>query len=78
MSTTELKKKLIEEINRTNNKVLLEEAYRLLELESVDSEAYRMTQTEKSIVGEAREQIKSGQFLTNEESEKRTDKWLNK
>ncbi len=40
MSTIELRKRLIDKIQKTDNENLLEEAYRLLELETQDIEVY--------------------------------------
>ena len=78
MSTIELKKRLIEKIQKTENEGLLEEAYRLLELETSDIEIYKLSDNQKLIVEESRQQIKNGQFLTDEQANKDIDEWLNK
>ncbi len=78
MSTIELKKRLIDKIQKTENEGLLEEAYRLLELETSDIEIYKLSDNQKLIVEESRQQIKNGQFLTDEQANKEIDEWLNK
>lgn len=78
MSTTELRKRLIDKIQKTDNENLLEEAYRLLELETEDIEIYKLTEDQRRAINEARQQIKNGQFLTDDQANKEIDEWLNK
>lgn len=78
MSTTELKKRLIDKIQKTDNENLLEEAYRLLELETQDIEVYKLTDDQRKAIDEAKQQITNGQFLTDEQANKEIDEWLNK
>jgi len=78
MSTKELKKRLIEEIEKTENDDLLEEAYRLLHLETSDFEIYKLSSNQRDAITEARNQIKNGQFLTDEETDKEFNEWLKK
>ena len=76
MSSVELKKRLIDKIQETDNKNLLEEAFRLLQMESEDIEVYKLSEDQKNAVNEARQQIKNGQFLTDDEANKDIDEWL--
>ena len=78
MSSAELKKRLIDKIQKTDNKNLLEEAFRLLQMESEDIEVYKLSEEQKNAVNEARQQIKNGQFLTDDEANKDIDEWLGK
>lgn len=78
MKTIEIKKKLIEEINLSNNKDLLEELYRFLNLENEMQETYKLDNEQISAVAEAREQIKKGEYLTNDDANQEIDEWLNK
>jgi tRNA A22 N-methylase len=78
MSTIELRKRLIDKIQKIDNEDLLAEAYRLLELETEDIEVYKLNNDQKKAITEARQQIKSGQFLTDEQSNKEIDEWLSK
>ena len=66
MSAIELRKKLIDEIQKTSNEGLLEEAYRLLISETEDMEVYKLNNDQRKAISEARQQIMSGQFLTDE------------
>lgn len=76
MSSAELKKRLIGKIQETDNENLLEEAFRLLQMESEDIEVYKLCEGQKNAANEARQQIKNGQFLTDDEANKDIDEWL--
>jgi len=78
MSTVELRKRLIDKIQTTKDERILEEAYRLLEIETEDIEIYKLNDDQKKAISEARQQIKNGQFLTDEQANKEIDEWLNK
>ncbi len=78
MSTIELRKRLIDTIQRTENESLLQDAYRLLSLESEDMEVFVLSGEQKEAVQEAKQQIKNGQFLTNDQADKEIDEWLSK
>ena len=78
MSTIELRRRLIDKIQKTENEDLLAEAYRLLELETEDIEMYKLNDDQRKAISEARQQINSGQFLTDEQSNKEIDEWLSK
>lgn len=78
MSITELQKRLIHKIQNTKDDRILEEAYRLLEIESDNGEPYQLTEEQKNVVQEAKNQIKNGQYLTDEQANNEIDEWLNK
>jgi predicted transcriptional regulator len=78
MSTVELRKRLIDKIQKTQDGRILEEAYRLLEIETDDIEVYKLNDDQKNAISEARQQINNGQFLTEEQANKEIDEWLNK
>ena len=79
MSTIELRKRLIEKIQVIDDDKLLEEAYRLLEVDIEEStDVYVLNDQQKEAIDQARKQIKEGQFLTDEESNRQIDEWLNK
>lgn len=77
MLTTELKNKLIERIRETNDEEILEEISHLLELQEPDT-VYQTNENQKANIEKARQQIKNGQYLSDEDAEKDIDKWLNK
>ena len=78
MSTIELRKLLIEKIQLTDDDKLLEEAFRLLEVEIEESDVYILNDKQKEAIDEGRKQIINGEYLTDEESNKEMDEWLSK
>ncbi len=78
MSTIELRRRLIDKIQTIEDDHLLKEVYRLLELETEDIEVYKLNEEQRKTISEARQQIENGQFLTDEQSNKDIDEWLNR
>lgn len=78
MNKVDLKEKLISEIRKIEDKNILSEVYRLLEIESEELELYKLDEDQIAAVKEAREQVSNGQFLTHEQAKKNAEKWLNK
>ena len=78
MSTIKLRKLLIEKIQLTNDDKLLEEAFRLLDINIEDSNVYVLNDQQKQAIAEGRQQFINGDYLTEEESNKEMDKWLSK
>jgi hypothetical protein len=78
MSTSQLRKLLIEKIQITDDDKLLEEASRLLEVNIEESEIYILNEKQKEAIYEAREQIAKGTYLSDDESNKEIDEWLGK
>jgi hypothetical protein len=77
MSTVELRKRIMEEIQKTDNAGLLNEVYRLLSLEGSDIEKYKLNDEQHSAIQEAREQYKAGKFQPSDQADKEIDEWLN-
>lgn len=77
MSTMELRKRLIEKIQKTDNVRLLEEAVTLFELETQDIKVHKLTDDQQRAIDEAKQQIKNGQFLTDEQANREVDELLN-
>lgn len=78
MKTVEIRKRLIDEINLSTNKNLLEEFYHYLNLENKIQKRYTLRNEQNQAIEEARAQIKNGDYLTNEQVDQDIDKWLNK
>ena len=78
MSTLELRNLLLDKIQKTENDALLEEVYRLMELESVDIEIYNLSEQQRLAILEAKEQIVNGLFVSDEAFNKEIDEWLGK
>jgi hypothetical protein len=78
MSTVELRKRLIEQIQKTENDQLLEEVYRLLDMEVEETEVYVLSNAQKDAIEESRQEIRQGKYLTDDQSNKEIDEWLEK
>lgn len=76
MTALELKKRLIERINQTQNNLILEEMYRLIENEETDNGNYELTDEQIKVVEEAQQQFKNGQFLTGEQADNEIEELL--
>ncbi len=79
MSTAEVRKRLIEKIESTNDEKLLMEATRLLEIQLDEIEPpFELTPELNDAIDEAQGQFKKGEFLTHDEANKEIDEWLGK
>jgi hypothetical protein len=76
MSTTELQNKVIDKIRKIEDTDLLMDVNRLIEIETSDEEIYKLNPEEIIAVTEAQNEIKNGQFLTDEEAKKDIREWL--
>ena len=76
MTVPELKKKIIGKIRSSKDPELLEEVYRLMNIEDEDPKVYVLSKEQKSVVEEAIRQIDNGDFLSGEESDTEVRKWL--
>ena len=76
MNASEIKKKLVAKINASDNKELLEEFYHFLNLDNEAQETYTLSKEQLAAIEEARNQIKNGEYLTNEQANGEIDKWL--
>jgi adenylate kinase family enzyme len=71
------KQKLIEKIERTDDKKLIDEVYRLLEIDFEET-VYETNKEQQSTVNEARHQIENGEVLSEENANEEINKWLKK
>ena len=76
MSGIELKEKLINSINKTDNEELLHEVYRLLEIENEDIEVYKLSDEQRMAISISQQQIKNREFITNQEADNEIEEWL--
>lgn len=77
MKSIEIKKRLIDEINLSDNAELLEELYRFLNLENETEEIYTLNKQQNAAIVEARKQIKNRDYLTNNQADQEIETWLN-
>ena len=66
----------LEEIKNSEDYQVLEEVYKLLNLESESFEVFKFSERQEKSILKAKQQIKNGDFLTEEEANKEIDKWL--
>jgi predicted transcriptional regulator len=79
MSTTELKEKLIAQINNTDNDELLSEILTMLYVESRSiNGVYQMSEAEQEAVEDGIKQIENGQCVSDEEANRQIEEWLRK
>ena len=78
MTTKELKSNVIGKINETNDDEVLTEIYKILVDSYEDSEIYQLSENHKAAIALGINQIKQGEYLTNEQANKEADEWLNK
>lgn len=78
MTTTELKKKLISEINSIDNEMLLEEMLRLAGASEEEESIYHLSDLQLDAVKESQAQFKKGDYLTDSEANNEIDEWLDK
>ena len=79
MSTAELKEKLIAQINDTDNDELLAEISTMLYIESKSvNGVYQMSEAEREAVEDGLNQIKNGQWVSDEEANREIEEWLRK
>lgn len=76
MSTVELKEQLINKILLVENPNILREAIRLLDIESGATEMVQLSEMQKEAILRGQEDIRKGNFLTNEQANKEIDEWL--
>ncbi len=76
MSTLDLKNRVIHELNKADED-LLQEILELIDFET-DETPYKTNSAEKSNITEGQNQIKAGNWFTNEEVDKEVDEWLGK
>lgn len=74
---TKYKTQLIDRINSINNRDILDEVNRLLEV-NIDESVYQTTEEQKKEVETARKQISAGQGISSDVADKEIDEWLSK
>ena len=76
MVISELKKRLIDKIRKTDNEDLLQEILRLLEPGREEDVLYELSDGQRNAINEGREQIERGQFLTDAQANREIEEWL--
>ena len=76
MSTIELQEQLISKIQITTDEDILEGVLRFLEFETDKEEIYTFNSEQQKAIAEARRQVANGQYYSQEEVEKLSERWL--
>jgi len=69
METLELKTNLVHAIENLEDKKVLEEVYRLLQI-TIEDDIFKLSETQKDKINIGKHQYQNGEFYSHEESEK--------
>jgi predicted transcriptional regulator len=78
MSATELKLQIINKVSAITDELILEEIYRLVNIESEMDSIYRLTDEEKKAVEIGLNDINEGRVYTSEQANNMIKEWLKK
>ena len=78
MKSAEIKKKLIEKINLIDNIELLEEYNSLLNNVNTNTLIFEFSDSQKAKIQLSKDQLKKGEFLSENEANKEISEWLEK
>mgnify|MGYP000870811929 FL=1 len=78
MSTIEIQKELIEKIRSTYDESVLEEVYKILELNTENFDKIVLTDFQKSKIDSGLKDMEDGNFISHEEANKQIEEWLKK
>ena len=78
MTTIEMKNQVVGKINQLTDNELLMDIYKLLNNSFNDPEIYRLSDNHKVAIDTAISQINNGDFMTEVQSSKEINEWLNK
>lgn len=76
METMKLKEQLVSKIRQSDDENLLNELLRFFSMSEETENIYQLNKEQQNAINEARDQIKNGDFVTNQEAEEQTKKWL--
>ena len=69
-----IKQKLLEPIKANKHEALVEESYKLLQNE--EKECVQFSEEQKNIINESKEAYQKGKVISDEEVQKKVNKWL--
>lgn len=78
MSATELKLQIINKVSAITDELILEEIYKLVNIESEMDSIYRLTDNEKKALDLGLADIKEGRTYSSEQADKMIKEWLKK
>lgn len=78
MSTAELKLQIINKVSSINDELILEEIYRLIDIESGMDSLYRLSDEERKAIEIGRKDINEGRLYSSEQADNMVKEWLKK
>ena len=78
MGASELRKKIIEQIESIQSEEILREIYQLLRTESDIEQSYKLTMQEREGILAGLKDIEQGRTFTSEQAKEEVRKWLEK
>ncbi|MEO5571723.1 MAG: hypothetical protein ABIT08_13575 [Bacteroidia bacterium] len=78
MTNLQIKNSVLNKIQALNNPYLLEEVYRLLEMETEDIEPLKLSPAQKEAIKEGQQDIAKGNKLSDKQADDEIDQWLKK
>ncbi len=78
MTTLQIKNKLISTIKSVKDPDVLEDLYRLLNIETEDIEKLKIPARVKKAIAQGQKDIKEGRHYTNKQADDQIDRWLKK
>ena len=78
MSVTELKLRIINKITTIEDELILEEIFKLVDMESEMDSVYRLTDPERKAVETGLKDIKEGRVYSSEAADNMIKEWLKK
>ncbi|MBI3501860.1 MAG: hypothetical protein HY063_08705 [Bacteroidetes bacterium] len=75
MTTAQLKHQVIDKISEINDEEFLKAIKKILD-SSAGKNIYRLSAEQRKAIRKGKQQIKNGEYITNEQLEKDEDKWL--
>ena len=78
MSTAELKLRIINKVSSINDELILQEIYRLINIESDMDSIYKLSEEEKKAVEMGLKDLKEGRVYTSEQADNMIKEWLRK
>lgn len=76
-SEKDYRQHLIDKIKQIDDKRIIEEIYRLLEIDFEDT-VYETNEDQRNAIAEAQQQIDSGQTISEKDANREIDEWLEK
>lgn len=76
MSTAELRRKLIERINRSRRPELLKELYQLMATDTDDLDVYKVSTEQRKAITKGIKAAKEGKVIPAKDADRAIDEWL--